>query len=412
MSFRKKIIYKFELCTLIAFASLVFDNVCFAIEIVSPHVFTNGDYVALSQVNENFDRLYKSVNEWLPLFGQEKISQAHELVAGQPANAEHLNANFDQLLLSFNWLLIEQQQQKIEILNQLYNGQSANATQMNENFASLSAAANSVYTKYLNKSFDEQFEKTNSLLAFLSEDTISKNYTFSSNQSVEAGHLNSNFDQLFAAYNLLLTVLHQPEITKPFAFSSGQTVEVTQLKQNFQTLSSTANFLDNEISGFRPLTDTGQTTCYDGLGNVITCPLPGEPLAQDGSYNTINQLDYTDNGDGTITDNVTGLVWQKTNNEHMTWHDANSYCSANIAQLTGSGWRLPTINELLSLVDFGSCDPSIHPFFNGRNTNYWTSIAEVPSTGRTWTIRFLEGHPSVYYRTDSSVTFRCVREGP
>lgn len=58
------------------------------------------------------------------------------------------------------------------------------------------------------------------------------------------------------------------------------------------------------------LPDTGQTTCYHPGGSVITCPPPGDPLAQDGSYD-INPLSYTDNGDGTVTDNNTGLVWQQ-----------------------------------------------------------------------------------------------------
>jgi len=52
------------------------------------------------------------------------------------------------------------------------------------------------------------------------------------------------------------------------------------------------------------LPDTGQATCYSKTGAVISCS------GEDGEYN-INPMSYTDNGNGTVTDNNTGLVWQK-----------------------------------------------------------------------------------------------------
>lgn len=58
-------------------------------------------------------------------------------------------------------------------------------------------------------------------------------------------------------------------------------------------------------AGTYKLPDTGQTTCYDTSGNVINCKGTG----QDGAYN-FNPLSYTDNN-GTVTDNNTGLIWQK-----------------------------------------------------------------------------------------------------
>ena len=54
------------------------------------------------------------------------------------------------------------------------------------------------------------------------------------------------------------------------------------------------------------LPDTGQTLCYDSSGNAISCAGTG----QDGQYN-INSMSFTDNGNGTINDNNTGLMWQK-----------------------------------------------------------------------------------------------------
>src|SRR5207247_8582198 len=52
---------------------------------------------------------------------------------------------------------------------------------------------------------------------------------------------------------------------------------------------------------------TGQTTCWDSSGNVIPCAGTG----QDGDLQKGAPLSYTDNGDGTITDNNTGLMWEK-----------------------------------------------------------------------------------------------------
>jgi hypothetical protein len=64
---------------------------------------------------------------------------------------------------------------------------------------------------------------------------------------------------------------------------------------------------------------TGQTTCYDDSGNVISCTGTG----QDGA-NIRNPLSYTDNGDGTVTDNVTGLMWEKQDDGNTyNWYQAS-----------------------------------------------------------------------------------------
>lgn len=58
---------------------------------------------------------------------------------------------------------------------------------------------------------------------------------------------------------------------------------------------------------------------------------------------------FTDNGNGTITDNATGLIWQKTSSTtNMNWWVAIDYC--NSLSLAGRTWRLPNINELISVV--------------------------------------------------------------
>ncbi len=97
--------------------------------------------------------------------------------------------------------------------------------------------------------------------------------------------------------------------------------------------------------------DTHQGSCFDDKG-VIPCPGPGQRwFGQDAQYEGALP-DYRDNGDSTVTDRVTGLMWQQGHNEkRLGWYDAKVTCDA--LNLGGHGdWRLPTIRELFSLIDF------------------------------------------------------------
>ncbi len=175
------------------------------------------------------------------------------------------------------------------------------------------------------------------------------------------------------------------------------------------------------------LPDTGQTLCYDGAGTVITCPAHGADAEQDGSYNpTATQPYYTDNGDFTITDNRTGLMWKKCsegqNNDASCTGTAGMYVwAAALSQCTGlttpggySDWRLPNIKELVSIVDYGTASPAkiSIDFPNTQTGNfYWTSTTDVPSTAYAWGVVFLNGYMYYYGKTSSSFA-RCVRGGP
>lgn len=114
------------------------------------------------------------------------------------------------------------------------------------------------------------------------------------------------------------------------------------------------------------IVDTGQTACYDD-GEVITCPESNEAFyGQDAQFDG-NQPSFTDNGDGTVTDNVTGLMWQQSpdtdGDDDIDASDKLSYDEAVVGasslDLGGyTDWRLPTIKELYSLIDFTGKDPS------------------------------------------------------
>jgi len=81
-----------------------------------------------------------------------------------------------------------------------------------------------------------------------------------------------------------------------------------------------------ESSSSYPIVDTNQGLCYDNIES-IDCPSEGEDFyGQDAQY-TGNVPSYTDNDDGTVTDNVTGLTWAQDMSEAaMSWDDAGVYC--------------------------------------------------------------------------------------
>ena len=155
--------------------------------------------------------------------------------------------------------------------------------------------------------------------------------------------------------------------------------------------------------------DTGQTTCYEGAGNVITCPVPGQSGAQDGSY-SINPMSYTDNSNGTVTDNNTGLIWQKEDDgTALTWDQAISYCAS--LSLPGTGWRLPSKKELISIVDYGIeyPGPTINPIFTkAKQSDYWTFTPSAYYPGDAWAVGFIYGHVGGNGK-DGDFYVRCVR---
>ena len=114
------------------------------------------------------------------------------------------------------------------------------------------------------------------------------------------------------------------------------------------------------------IVDTGLEDCYDNL-NIIAEPLESDAFyGQDAQYEG-NQPSYTDNEDGTITDNVTGLMWQKSPDlngdnvinadDKLSYPDALS--GADDFDLAGYiDWRLPTIKEIYSLILFSGIDCS------------------------------------------------------
>ena len=120
---------------------------------------------------------------------------------------------------------------------------------------------------------------------------------------------------------------------------------------------------------------------------------------------------YTDNGNGTVTDNQHHLTWQQQDDGvGRDWSDAAAYCSS--LSLAGySDWWLPSKDQLFTLVDTGfSPAIDIAYFLNTQSSNYWSSTSDV-STSYAGSVVFDYGFVSNVPNSYNSYV-RCVRTGP
>ena len=105
---------------------------------------------------------------------------------------------------------------------------------------------------------------------------------------------------------------------------------------------------------------------------------------------------FTDNGNGTVTDNLTGLIWLKNANcfEGKDWDtalgDCNGLKDGDCALSDGSSagdWRLPNAKELFSLIDLGQYSPALpsgHPFTGVQSNFYWSSTTIDSYSSIAW----------------------------
>ena len=164
---------------------------------------------------------------------------------------------------------------------------------------------------------------------------------------------------------------------------------------------------------------TGQTLCYDAAGGTIACAGTGQdgqyqagidpavPAIFGTAYNTPawTGVRFTDNGDGTVTDNLTALIWLKNANcfEVRNWatalSDANTLASGSCDLSDGSiagGWRLPNANELHSLIDPAQSNPALpagHLFTGVQLNLYWTSTTVDYHTSGVVVVAMSDGAP-------------------
>jgi hypothetical protein len=121
------------------------------------------------------------------------------------------------------------------------------------------------------------------------------------------------------------------------------------------------------------------------------------------------------NGDGTVTDTNTGLMWQQNTGGEMNWEASLSYCE-NLSLAGYSDWRLPTVKELASIVDRTKSKPAIDEdyFPDTVSSYYWSSTTLANISGYAWYVDFFYGY--VRYnskKTSNTYTYyvRAVRAG-
>jgi Protein of unknown function (DUF1566) len=189
--------------------------------------------------------------------------------------------------------------------------------------------------------------------------------------------------------------------------------------------------------GGHDLPASGQLTAYpsetnDGIVGPVAVP-------DDGTLRFGAPLRYADNGDGTISDLVTGLMWEKKSDDGglhdqddiYVWSSENGLqetiwdwlADVNAEGGTGfaghSDWRIPNVRELASIVDYEQADPAVDPIFAtgcapGCTTatcsctssfHYWTSTTQAETPLFAWVVVFGTGSVD----PDQKISFRYVR---
>jgi len=178
-----------------------------------------------------------------------------------------------------------------------------------------------------------------------------------------------------------------------------------------------------------PVVDTGVDSCYDDEV-AISCPASGQRFfGQDAHYSGL-QPRYRDNGDGTVSDLNTGLIWQQKPDLEKKSTYAEAVAGAPTFRLAGyDDWRLPTIKELYSLIDFRGSSRTLTPYidtdyFDFRfgderqgerriDGQYWSSTGYVGTTmngnATIFGVNFADGRIKGYPRDRMKQFVRYVR---
>ncbi len=146
---------------------------------------------------------------------------------------------------------------------------------------------------------------------------------------------------------------------------------------------------------------TGQTRSYT--------------IGDDGTYTLGRERSFTRNNEKEIvTDNITKLQWQDdeiVKTVKVNWATATTTTCQNLTLGGYSDWRLPSIEELESIVNYGAFAPAKYSeFLNMSYNNYWSSHSDVEDSIFAWYVNFYEGNNTLTFKSDSSY-IRCVRAG-
>jgi hypothetical protein len=150
-----------------------------------------------------------------------------------------------------------------------------------------------------------------------------------------------------------------------------------------------------------PQSGSGQVLCYNATGADIPCAGTGQDVDLQMGIPWPNPR-FVDNGNGTTSDNLTGLVWLKNANCFSTsWNgaltSANTLASGACGLTDGSvagDWRLPNSKELESLINRRQTNPGAWlntVGFSGVSSNYWSSSSYSTDTNTAWYCQLAQG---------------------
>jgi len=170
--------------------------------------------------------------------------------------------------------------------------------------------------------------------------------------------------------------------------------------------------LPDEIEKNRAyLFKTGQTFCYNHDNEYLKGVCTDTEKGEDGYYQSgIAHHFSRDNISEIVIDDTSDLMWQDDKHvlkEYLLQENPENYCPS--LTLGGySDWRLPTLDELGSLVNYGNIDPAIYPIFKNTKTNIrYLSSSKVKYSEDSWSVVFYYGNILTDNRESKSV--RCTR---
>jgi len=233
---------------------------------------------------------------------------------------------------------------------------------------------------------------------------------------------------ILAAMILMLPMAAMAGTLDPGA---GPDSTMHSLGEIYDKLETMDTKLDSGSCDTAPVPKTGQTKCYNTAGAEITCTGTG----QDGDLLTGVTWPtprFTDNGNGTVKDNLTGLIWLTNANcpaAGRNWQTAlddvvqfntdGTMNSNDCGDTSNSGshktdWRLPNLFELESLRDMAYFDPALsntqgtaqwtegNPFNGVQSSYYWSSTTHATNTSSAWIVNMKSGSVGIYGKTSSS----------
>ena len=196
-----------------------------------------------------------------------------------------------------------------------------------------------------------------------------------------------------------------------FAFSDGAAISGTYGYSEGLPYKLT---VDGELTGF--VADSTKIQVVDGGFEIDGNEAESSELVKISALQAIPAVgdrSFTpDAVNGVVEDGDLGLVWQQDEQGEQSWADATAYCS----DLTLDGdtdWRLPTIEELISITDKTKSEPAIYLDFDQEyNGHFWSSTEFIDSEDIAWSVSSRTGFSATIHKINDSAWARCVRGEP